>query len=72
MSKDNSGAKLVAAIIFAALVFATFALLVGVGLIPFAAVFGINLPFWPTFFTIILANMVFGKSVQVATREAAK
>jgi hypothetical protein len=63
----------VAAIVFAVIVFALFALLGGVGLIPFvAAMWGVHLPFWPTFFTVVLANTVFGKSVQVDTREVAK
>lgn len=62
MSK-SSEQDFAALLIFAVLVIALFALLVGVGLIPFvSAAFGVHLPFWPTLFTVMLANMVFGKS----------
>ena len=60
-------------LVFAVLVIALFALLVGVGLIPFvAAAFGVHLPFWPTLFTVMLANAVFGKSAAQETKGLAK
>lgn len=61
-----------AVLVFAVLVIALFALLVGVGLIPFAAAFGVHLPFWPTLFTVMLANMVFGKSAAQEAKGVAK
>lgn len=69
MSKGSiAGLGLGAAVVFAVLVWAVFALLVGFGLIPFVATFGVSLPFWPTFLTVILANSMFGKSVQGAAK----
>lgn len=72
MSK-SSGQDFAALLVFAVLVIGLFALLVGVGLIPFvAAAFGVHLPFWPTLFTVMLANVVFGKSAVQESKGLAK
>ena len=72
MSK-SSEQGFAAVLVFAVLVIALFSLLVGVGLIPFVAVaFGVHLPFWPTLFTVMLANMVFGKSAVQEAKGLAK